>query len=280
MNREVTINEIIKNCSRYYTSNDTIETYERYIRQFFEFCPKEIEEITKRDIVRWLAHLRNNEGFSSRTIHICIAALKAFFEECSFNEVVETNPALKLEWPKLEELEPKSLDNYTIFKLKEAVKKHPRDRAIVEVLHRTGIRVSELINIHIEDVWWDERQIWIRKGKGLKERIVPISRICKHYLQEYLATRNDDNPFLFISKRNKEFTRQGIYKIIKKYCKKAGIKENVYPHRFRHTLITELINKGADEAKVADLSGHKNLDSLQTYAKASKTKLKTEYDRM
>ncbi|SHK74130.1 tyrosine-type recombinase/integrase [Desulforamulus aeronauticus] len=155
----------------------------------------------------------------------------------------------------------------TMFKLREATKESPRDRAIIETLFYTGVRVSELINILLEDIRWNGHQIWIRNGKGNKERFVLFTSDCGARITRYLDLRADNSPYLFVTRLGKPFTRQGIHKIIKMYAEKANINQNVTAHSFRHTFATELALRGFPYEYISELLGHKNLNNARIYTK-------------
>ncbi|ACB85099.1 tyrosine-type recombinase/integrase [Natranaerobius thermophilus] len=278
MIKEKLLKDFIENSSNQHSAS-TLETYERYIRKFLMSWKNDLSEVTDDDIDDFLNEYEE-KGYNSRTIHVIIAALHDFFSHLKYKKYISVIPTVDVEIPNHEKKLPKPLSEIKIIKLKNEAKDHLRDRAIIEVLHWTGVRVSELINIRIEDIWWDTREIWIRKGKGLKERNVIINYICKQYLIEYLDTRSDDIPYLFITKRKRPFTRQGVNKLLNKYAIKAGIKENVTPHMFRHTFITDLINKGAEEGVVADLAGHEDIKRLKDYTEVARKRKKLEYEKL
>lgn len=268
----------IKNCKSFYEEG-TLEGYVRYTKELFSYCPKEIADMKREDIKAWLADAQK-KGASPRSLHVRIAAVRSFFAECKDKNLVIINPTTKLKRPKLEELLPKPVNELSTFKIKEAAKNHPRDRAIISTLDSSGIRVSELVNIKITDVWWDSREIWIRKGKGLKERYAILTPPCIELLKRYLAIREDNCPYLFINHRKQKLTRQGIWKILKHYSEKAGLEKNITPHQFRHAFITELFDNGAKSPDVADLAGITNLDTLKGYKKSSIAKNRAEFDKL
>ncbi|MCW3491648.1 tyrosine-type recombinase/integrase, partial [Dethiobacter alkaliphilus] len=203
--------------------------------------------------------------------------------ECKEYGIIKINPTVRIKWPPLDELMPKPLDEEILFKLKEAAKGSPRDRSLIETLHCTGVRVSELINIRQDDIWWDTREIWIRKGKGLKERNVIFTLFCKELLQKYLKSRNDNFPYLFATKSKnglRKFTRQEIWEIIKIYCEEAGINpDGISPHSLRHSFATEMKEKGAELVFLADLLGHADANNVKLYTKVTSQRMRSEYDK-
>ncbi|MGB9830551.1 MAG: tyrosine-type recombinase/integrase [Fervidicoccus fontis] len=156
-------------------SNQYSEKTKRCIRDalrlFFKFCPKNLEDVTKKDIKQWLFYLAQNEK-APGTIYSYLYALKRFFEYCREENIVPINPTYGIKNPKLPKSLPCTIPQRELLEILETSKDRPLDRAILEVLYVTGVRVSELINIRIEDIVWETRQIWIREGKGNKKRFV------------------------------------------------------------------------------------------------------------
>lgn len=276
MNNLEVLDSFIKDNSMRF-SHETICSYHTAIKGFLSFCPKSLQEITKKDIKLWLTFL-TDEGKKPRTIQLKLAALKAFFLYCLDEDLILKSPVLSIERPKEDDMLPRFLDKISLFKLRDVMKYNVRDRAILEVFLSSGVRVSELINILLEDIRWEKRQIWIRNGKGAMERFVLFNPDCAERIQEYLKKRKDDCPYLFVSYRNKPFTRQGVWKLIKYYVRKAGLENNVSPHTFRHSFASNLAEKGAPFNVIADLLGHKDMNTTRIYSKFSVAARKRKYE--
>lgn len=260
-------------------SKETIATYKIAISQFFDFSHQELNEIKKNDIIKWITYLNFN-GRKPRTVQLKLAALKSFFVYCLEEGYINKNPMFSIQKPKEENDLPKYLDQKILIKLRELTKGHLRDRAILETLYCTGVRVSELCEIEINDVDFNKMHIYIKNGKGKKERYVLFNDNCKQRILEYLKTRKNASPYLFISENfNKGYlTRQGVWKILKGYTKKIYIDQSISPHTLRHTFATHLAEKGAGILFIKELMGHEDPRSTAIYRKLSKNVLRKKYD--
>lgn len=155
-------------------SPETVRSYKIALSQFFSYCDKPVEEVKAKDIRNWLASL-NEKDLKPRSIQMKLSAVKSFYQYCLEENIVNINPTLKIRTPAKEDSLPYYLDKRQIALLQELVIENIRDRVIVEFLYVTGVRISEMLNIKLEDVKWGSRQIWIRKGKGNKERFLLFS---------------------------------------------------------------------------------------------------------
>lgn len=271
---QAVLDSYLREFSEHYSS-ETLYSYRSSVHQFLAYCSKEINDITKNDVKSWI---RKMNDLKANTINRNVCALKSFFAYCLEDEIIKTNPTLGIKYPKDNSHLPKSMSSHTLFKMREATKNNLRERAIIETLYYTGVRVSELINILIEDVNWENNEIWIRKGKGNKERIVLITPDCCERLKVYLNSRKDTNPYLFVNRYNNKMSRQIIARIIKSIVKAVKIDEKVTPHIFRHTFATDLAEKGAPIDLIADLLGHKNINNVRIYAHLTAKAKKRKYD--
>jgi integrase/recombinase XerD len=205
-------------------------------------------------------------------------SLKIFFKFCLVEGLIIVNPSRGVKSPKIVLKSPEALNDGVMFKLREVCKTNLRDRAIFETLYFTGIRVSELTEIMIVDIDFEDRTIKIH-GKGEVERFVFFSTICAEHLQRYLKARTDTSPFLFRSEKSYRITRQGVWKIIKYYSKKAGIKQRIFPHKFRTEFVSVLAEKGFRDEEIMELLGHKDPFSVQRYKHITDQARKRAYDQ-
>jgi len=174
---------------------------------------------------------------------------------------------------------PVYLNQYELAKLMEEAKGFPRERAIIETLYATGVRVSELLNIREVDIKWETKLIWIRKGKGCKERYVLFTTECAERLKAYLATRNEESPYLFCNKRGKHLSQTWVQTVLKSYAHNANLVSKVTPHTLRHTFAAHLAEKDMPHCYIQELLGHADINTTRIYTKLSAAARKKRYDR-
>jgi integrase/recombinase XerD len=232
-------------------------------------------QVTREDVSAYIIHLRSLT-YSSTTVARKLAALKSFFHFLTMEKVLNENPAAMLDSPKVRKYLPKALSTEDVDRLlaepaKDSSPKGQRDRAIMETLYATGMRVTELISLNIEDVNTSEGYIRCM-GKGAKERIVPLYPQAMEALQTYVQngrTQLLKSPAaenaLFLNQRGERLTRQGLWLIIKEYARRVGITFEVTPHTLRHSFATHLLESGADIRTVQVLLGHARIESTTTY---------------
>ena len=214
-----------------------------------------------------------------------IASIRSFFQFLQRKGKVVENPAADLELPKVEKKVPEILSLEKVELLLEQPSgdedKEVRDKAMLELLYATGIRVTELISLKVEDV--NLPLEYIRCGGETKSRIIPIGAQAKFSLRRYLEKVREnmilrsDEETLFVNCNGKPMTRQGFWKIIKAYAKKAGIEEDITPHMLRHSFAAHLIQNGADLRSVQEMLGHSDISTTQIYTKLTNQKLKNVY---
>lgn len=257
-------------------SPETIRTYKIALNQFFTFCQKKYDEIQARDIRNWLEDM-TNKGLKPRSIQMKLAAIKSFYQYCKEENKIIQNPTLRVRTPRKEDSLPYYLDKRQLALLQELTKESLRERAIVETLFSTGVRVSELINIRLEDIKWDTRQIWIRKGKGNKERFVLFTHECAERLKSYLAKREVDSKYLFSNPIGEPVSRCLVELQFRKYTKTLGFR--VTPHTMRHSFAAHLAEKGMDFTYIQELLGHVNINSTRIYTRLVNQARKKQFDR-
>lgn len=265
-------------------SDNTISSYRDNINIFLiEMKNKDILNVNSDDIKQFLEkeHIK-----SAKTRSHYITVLNNFYSFLVSESIVKINPLENIKQPKLEKKLPSYLTIEEIDKLLDIPLNTPydyRNKAMLETLYGTGIRISELINIKLSDIDFIEDYIRIT-GKGSKQRIVPFNDICKKYLENYIndyrniLLKNKDSEYVFINSRSSKISRQGFFKILKEICLKNGIDKNVSPHLLRHSFATHLLNNGADLRIIQELLGHSDLSTTQIYTEVLNEKLKNDYD--
>ncbi|BBB92937.1 MAG TPA: site-specific tyrosine recombinase XerD [Methylomusa anaerophila] len=272
-------------------AQNTLESYGRDLRQFQTFLQNsELDFIKNSDRDTILSYLNSlqSKGRAVSTISRNLAAIKSFYQYLVRERHIEKDPAVNLESPKLEKKLPKIL---SINEVEELLKQpntfQPtglRDKAMLELLYATGIRVSELISLNISDVNLDMGYIKCY-GKGAKERIVPLGSIAAKCVQEFITkgrpklVRTYEEPSLFVNHHGNRLTRQGFWKIIKKYAMEANITKEITPHTLRHSFATHLLENGADLRSVQEMLGHADISTTQIYTHVTKNRLKEVYDK-
>jgi len=272
-------------------AQNTLESYGRDLRQFEAYMNSThkdlIKDSNRATILEYLNTLQS-KGRAVSTISRNLAAIKSFYQYLVREKYIDKDPAANVESPKLEKKLPKIL---TISEVEELLKQPNvstpngiRDKAMLELLYATGIRVSELISLNISDVNLDMGYVKCF-GKGSKERIVPLGSIAAKCVQEYLnkgrpkLVRTYDEPALFVNHHGNRLTRQGFWKIIKKYAQEANINKPITPHTLRHSFATHLLENGADLRSVQEMLGHADISTTQIYTHITKSHLKEVYDK-
>lgn len=274
MNQETLESFIREHQSRF--SPETIRSYQLSLKQFFSFCKKEFDGVRAMDIRSWLANLEET-GLKPRSIHLKLSALKSFYQYCMEENLLKKNPTSTVQTPKKDETLPYYLSKRQLALLQEHVKGNLRDRAIVDTLYATGVRVSELLHIKLEDIKWETRQVWIRKGKGNKERFVLFTHDCVERLRAYLDHRAIESENLFCNQRGKPLSRIFVEKKFQGYSEAIGFK--VVPHTMRHTFAAHLAEKNMPQSYIQELLGHVNINSTRIYTRLMEQARKKQYDR-
>ncbi|HBV96176.1 MAG: integrase [Peptococcaceae bacterium BICA1-7] len=258
-------------------SQETVRGYTISLKQFFAFCQKEYDAVKTADIRDWLIEL-NSAGLKPRSISLKLASLRSFYRRLIENELISKNPTLDINSPKIEDYLPVYLGKADLVQLMEAAKDHTRDRAVLETLYATGVRASELLNIRLEDIKWDIRQIWIRKGKGNKERFVLFTAECAERLKHYLANRQIESPYLFANRWGNPFSRVWLEKRLSRYAIGFNSRYKITPHTLRHTFAAHLSQKDMPQAHIQELLGHININTTKIYTRLQSIARKKQYD--
>ncbi|MFC2947524.1 site-specific tyrosine recombinase/integron integrase [Virgibacillus sediminis] len=274
MNLEMQESFINDHQSRF--SSETIRSYRLSLHQFFAFCDKEYDEVKATDIRAWLAGMEE-KGLKPRSIHLKLSAVKSFYQYCLEENKVKKNPTSTVHTPKKDDSLPYYLSKRQVALLQEHTKGNVRERAIIETLYATGVRISELLQIKREDIKWENRQIWIRKGKGNKERFVLFTHDCSVRLQAYLNDREIESDYLFCNQRGEALSRIFVEKKFQDYSKALGFK--VVPHTMRHTFAAHLAEKNMSQSYIQELLGHVNINSTHIYTRLMEDARKKQYDK-
>ena len=261
----------------------TINSYILDIYKFLEYLNKDYNKTNNKDIYNYLKHLSDN-SYSIYSVVRKISSIKSFYNYLSEESIYEIN--LDIERPRFYKKLPHVLSIDEVDKLLDIKLETPfdyRNKAMLELMYATGLRVSELINLTPLNIDL-EKKIVRCFGKGNKERIVPIGDIAVKHLKIYLDGYRDtltkktlcDN--LFLNNHGKKLTRQGFFKMLKRKADIKGIKENITPHMLRHSFATHLLNNGADLRSIQLMLGHENISTTGIYTNVSKDTLKENYD--
>lgn len=258
-------------------SVNTIQAYERDIRRFAKSLGGEAEE---EGIVDHMSALKE-KGYATSSIYRTLMVLRVFFRFLKRDGYVEKDPTALLESPKMWQLIPEVLTAQEVERLLGAPgdgEEEMRDKAVLETLYATGIRVSELCNLDIHDVGENTVRV---VGKGGKERIVPIGEeaiaAIDTYLGNYRHDKGDHRP-LFVSKRGKRMSRVTVWEKVKFYARKVGIEKEISPHTLRHSFATHLLDHGADLRVIQEMLGHADIGTTDRYTHLSKKRLFDAFD--
>ncbi|WP_320008246.1 site-specific tyrosine recombinase XerD [Maridesulfovibrio sp.] len=240
-------------------------------RNFLEERSAKIEDATSQTLMLYLTYLRS-KALKSTSLARHLSSLRGFFAFCTSRGFIKEDPSILLENPKLPRKIPEFLSPEEIGRIlalpKLTEKLGFRDRAMLELLYAAGMRVSELINLTIED-FDPQTGVLIIFGKGSKERLVPIHYVAQNFLNQYIKDwRPAFNPKvknIFLNRSGKGLSRQGVWKLIKKFTLEAGIKRSISPHTFRHSFATHLLDGGADLRTVQLLLGHSDINATEIY---------------
>ncbi len=269
------------------SSPHTVKNYRIDLREFSEFLKdKDCKSVTYLDIRSFLALLKSRD-YSKSSISRKLACLRSFFKYLARENLLEINPAAGIQTPKREKRLPQFLDPEEVVRLLEAPAKNTwdekRDKAILETLYSSGLRVSELVGLNQEDVDVFGGLVRVR-GKGKKERIVPLGKMALKALQSYLEHkpsrdhRNAMKAPLYLNRSGGRLTDRSIRRMILKYSRRIALHKEVSPHTLRHSFATHMLDRGADLRSVQELLGHENLSTTQIYTHVTTKRLKEAYD--
>jgi len=268
-------------------AQNTLESYSRDLHRYLAFVQtnrkiSDIDNVTPEIVVDYLTKLRE-EGLAANSMNRALAALRGFYKYLLREKVIAQNPLAHIElakvWMKLPETISKEEMKTILAQSGNRNNAAIRNTAMLELLYATGIRVSELINLTINSINWQVGFL-IVMGKGSKERIVPIGRIAYDCVRRYVDEirpkfmQKKSTDVLFLSRFGKKFTRQGFWKIVVACARQAGLQKKVYPHTFRHSFASHLLEGGADMRTVQVMLGHSDIATTQIYTHITRERLK------
>ncbi|WP_192847696.1 site-specific tyrosine recombinase XerD [Sulfobacillus thermosulfidooxidans] len=268
-------------------SSNTIESYQRDLTDYMDFVDTHGRQEDEQNVIHYLQFLQQ-EHRAPATQARRLAAIKAYYRFVVNDQGLSSDPTELLSAPKLNRRLPHVLSIEEVTRLIEApdlsTMNGIRDRAMLELLYATGVRVSELCHLTMNDWWLDPPKIRCL-GKGSKERYIPLGKLAAQWLMRYVDVarpqfiKDIQEPTLFLNRQGKALTRQGFWKLLKKYAIKAGITQPITPHMIRHSFATHLLENGADLRAVQEMLGHQDISTTQIYTHVSQKRLRPVYDQ-
>ncbi len=256
-------------------SNNTLQSYKRDLKQFLEYInEKDIKynKMTEEQVKEYLDYLEE-EGKKPSTISRTIASIRAFYQYEVKNKKTMQNPTENIQSPRIEKRKPCILTSEEVELLLEQPKdidlKGTRDKAMLEFAYATGMRVTEIISLNVEDV--DLKEGKVRCKNAIRTRTIPLGKMSLDALKEYMEdarnilVKTEEETALFVNLNGKRLTRQGFWKIIKYYQEQANITKDITPHTLRHSFATHLLQNGADLKSIQMMLGHSDISSTQVY---------------
>ena len=263
---------------------NTIASYEMDLKKLFEYLHnvklvEKTKSISEENLIDFFKFINSSESksedkFAIRTMSRYLSTFRSFFKFLEAEKRIDSNPVENIDSPKIAKIIPEYLSieevDTILNKPDVTTKLGLRDKALLETMYGSGLRVSEAINLTVSNVFFKDEFIRVF-GKGSKERIVPIGRTGLKFIQRYIDEsrvylRNESSEnFLFLNFRGKKLSRMGIYDIVKKYCREAQIEKDVHPHTMRHSFATHLLQGGADIRVIQEMLGHSSITTTQIY---------------
>ncbi len=263
-------------------SSNTYQSYKYNLDVFYDYFKDDnIIKLDKNNIQDFLYQL----DLSSRSKAHYLTVINSFYKYLVNDNVIDKSPAEGIKMPKMPKTLPEYLSLEEVDKLLDIklIKPHDyRNKAMLEVLYATGIRISELVNLKLFQIEFLDGEIRIM-GKGKKERITPLNDMAIKYLKLYIndyrsfLLKEKQSEYVFINNLGNNISRQGFYKILKKLAKEGGVTKNISPHILRHSFATHMLNNGADLRIIQEILGHENLSTTEIYAKVHNKKIKEDY---
>ena len=268
-------------------SDNTLQSYKRDLKQFkryIEACEINYNHVKEEDIKDYIKELQE-EGKKASSISRCIASIRSFYQFVLKRKKIKVDPTANIQSPKIEKRVPSVLTSKEVELLLDQPKdvdlKGTRDKAMLEFAYATGMRVTEIISLNIDDVNLEEGYVTCKTGN--KQRTIPLGTMSLNALKEYVddardvLIKNDDEKALFVNVNGGRLTRQGFWKIIKYYKEQAHITKDITPHVLRHSFATHLLQNGADLKAIQTMLGHSDISSTQVYMQFQDEGLKNIY---
>ena len=265
-------------------SENTIVSYQNDLKKAYIFFKKDFKDLSKKDIQNYIQSLSKKESASS--VSRTISTLKSFYKFLQINKYTKSNPLGTISNPKTIKKLPKVLSEEEVDKLLDINLKTNfdyRNKAMLELMYSSGLRVSELINLKVNDIDLKNASVRIF-GKGSKERIVPLDDYAIEALDNYIKYhrkslfKHGENNYLFLNNHGNKMTRQGFFKILQKIAKEKNIKSELSPHTLRHSFATHLLKHGADLRSIQELLGHSDISTTQIYTHITSERLQKNYE--
>ncbi|SIS37016.1 site-specific tyrosine recombinase XerD [Salimicrobium flavidum] len=270
-------------------ADNTVQSYKRDLKQYLIYLEQKesirnFDEVTRHHIMQYLYTL-NDRGKSASTIARLLSSIRLFHQFLIREKKTDKDPSLHIETPKKERKLPKILSSADVEKLLELPVTDPlsaRNKAMLEMLYATGLRVSELVSLKVSDLHLTMGFVRCL-GKGEKERIVPLGEMARESVKAYLSgpreslVNKKETKELFVNHHGNALSRQGFWKVLKAVAKDVGVTEDITPHTLRHSFATHLLENGADLRAVQEMLGHADISTTQIYTHVSKTRLQDVY---
>jgi len=267
-------------------ASNTLEAYGRDLRRYFQFLLQkgipQLPDVKPEVIIEYLVQIKG-EGLSANSMNRALAAMRGLYKYLIQEKIITSSPLTNVDlakvWMRLPDTISKEEMNVILIQPGNSTAATVRDSAMLELLYATGIRVSELINLTMNSVNWQVGFLVVM-GKGSKERIVPVGKTAYDCTRLYVDNarpqlmQKKTTDVLFLNRFGTKFTRQGLWKIVIKYAKKAGLQKKVHPHTFRHSFATHLLEGGADLRTVQVMLGHADISTTQIYTHITRERLR------
>lgn len=266
-------------------SINTVDGYKRDLTSFFKYVNKPYKKILQKDIDKYIEYM--NKKSTPKTVNRHIVSIKNYFKYLEIRGKIKINPCSNITGVKMKKSIPHVLNEDEINKLldiKVIDSKTSRNKAMLELMYSSGLRISELLNLNLNDIDLNNNLVKCF-GKGSKERIIPISDLATYSLNEYIniyrktLLKNKESDVLFLNTHGNKLSRQGFFKILKELALEKNIKKEFSPHTIRHSFATHLLNHGADLRSIQIMLGHENIKTTQIYTHVSNNYVKENYDK-
>ena len=254
-------------------SKRTVEVYVYTLRKFFEHTGKLITDLGRYDIRSFIAH-EKGRGLTDVSVRNEQSYISAFLKWAVIEEIIPSNPCDAVKTIKFSEPDKSPFSDVELDAMRSACQTQ-KERAVIELLTSTGIRVSELTKLDISDVSFSKLTVHVRQGKGGKDRTVYMTDVTRIYLQKYLASREKESDVLILSRKGR-YRSNGIWKLLQTIGKRAGVTD-VYPHRFRHTLASNLASRGVPIQEIQKLLGHSGVNTTMKYIHTDMRNVEASY---